>query len=191
MDEESLTGLAEAFQLGDLQSFRVLVEALTRPLIAMAYRYTGDWESARDLCQETWIKVHETIRRFDPGRPFSAWLFAIHRNGCLSHLRQAAVRRERPVGPETMLHLSPVDVNPGPREKLLRNEFMARVQRAVAELSESQQRVFVLVDLEQMDQKAVARALDMKPPTVRTTLHFARKRLAKILRRSRSRNDHY
>lgn len=49
------------------------------------------------------------------------------------------------------------------------------------QLSESQRQVFVRVDLEGIDQKEVADALGIKFTTLRTTLHFARKRLAAIL----------
>ena len=37
------------------------------------------------------------------------------------------------------------------------------------------------VDLEQGDQGEVARDLGMQPTTLRTTLHFARQRLARLL----------
>jgi len=66
MDETKWTELAAATQRGDTESFRELVESATRVLIAIAFRYTQDWESARDLTQETWIKVHRGIRRYDP-----------------------------------------------------------------------------------------------------------------------------
>ena len=53
---------------------------------------------------------------------------------------------------------------------------------ALVHLSESQRQVFLRVDLEQGDQKTVAQALGIKSGTLRTTLHFARKRMAAVLR---------
>ena len=53
---------------------------------------------------------------------------------------------------------------------------------ALGHLSESQRQVFLRVDLEQGDQKRVAQALGIKFATLRTTLHFARKRVAAALR---------
>jgi len=180
VDDQHLTTLATAYQTGDRGSFKELVDTLTRPLIAMAYRYTRDWETARDLSQDTWVKVHQSIERYDPRRPFRSWLFAIHRNSCLSHLRRAWVQRETTMDGDTMSMLSstPVEgVNDPDRE-----DFFERLFRAMGLLSDSQRRVFCSVDIDQTDQREAAQLLGIKFSTLRTTLHFARKRLARILR---------
>ncbi len=182
MEDQQLNRLAVACQRGNQDSFRVLVEALTRPLMAMAYRYTHDWETARDLTQETWLKVYESIQRYDPARPLRSWLLAIHRNGCLSHLRKAAVQRELVTEDEALARLVPADAAPDAQESLEREEFGAHLRSALAGLSESQRRVFSCVDMEQMGQAEAAQYLGMKFATLRTTLYFARKRLAGIIR---------
>jgi RNA polymerase sigma factor (sigma-70 family) len=182
VDEKNLAALAIAHQRGDQRSFTVLVNTLSRTLIAMAYRYTGDWEMARDLAQDTWVKVHFNIRRYDPGKSFRAWLLAVHRNGCLDHLRRAWVRYETTIGDEAIAGLRLVSGAGNPEEDLERREFHDHLLTALGDLSESQRQVFVRVDLEQKDQEEVAQALGIKYATLRTTLHFARKRLAALLR---------
>lgn len=180
MDEQRLTAWATRFREGDEQGFRKLVEALTRTLIALAYRYTGDWEWARDLTQETWIRVYERIARYDPEQSFPAWLHAVHRNVCLDHTRRPWVRRESTPGPDVLARLggqAPDD----PSEDAERREFLRRVRDATRDLSDSQRRVFVGVDLEQRDQADVARDLGIRPGTLRTTLHYARRRIAEAL----------
>lgn len=181
-DQEHLNQLAIASQRGDPRSFRALVEGLSRTLMAMAYRYTGDSEWSRDLTQETWIRVYESLGRYDSSRPFRSWILAIHRNVCLSHLRKAWVQREilgereGPLGSESR-------ANPAPQEALVeRREFHTRILRALERLTESQRLVFIRVDLERGDQREVAESLGMGFGTLRTTLHFARKRLATVLR---------
>ncbi len=181
MEERELTALAAAFQQGDAEAFRRLVEGMTRTLIATAYRYTGDWEWARDLTQETWVKVHDRIRRYDPTRSFRAWLFTVHRNGCLSHLRRAWVRHETVPGEDGIMALGLADQR-DPLADMERRDLHRRLLLALGALSESQRQVFVRVDLEGEDQQAVARAMGIKHATVRATLHFARKRLAGLLR---------
>ena len=181
MNEESLDRLAGALQNGDAGSFKNLVEILTRRLIAMAYRYTEDWESARDITQDTWLKVFENIDRYNPGKPFRNWLLVIHRNGCISHLRKRARRIDTALGDGPVLRTA--DTNPGPSELIERREFGERVRRAITRLSKKQQLVLTIVDIEQTDQKEAARSLGMKPVTLRTTLHHARKRLAGMLRK--------
>jgi RNA polymerase sigma-70 factor (ECF subfamily) len=182
VDENTLTNLAAACRRGDKGSFRELVESATRTLVALAYRYTQDWEAARDLTQDTWIKVYRSIDTYDPGRSFRGWLYTVHRNTCLSHLRSAAVRRETAMPPEELAARDAATVGTQPQTDVERGEFFVKLTKALEELSENQRRVFTKVHMEQFTQREAAAALGMSFNTLRTTLHFARKRLAGILR---------
>lgn len=181
MDEGQISAAAAAFQQGEEDALEALVDSLTRPLIAIAYRYTRDWEWARDLTQETWIQVHRQIDRYDTARPFRPWLYAIHRNGCLSHLRRAWVRHESTPGDEVVRELQGSTTASNPEADLERAEFHRRLVRALDALGERQREIFARVDLEGGDQKEVAQEMEMKFTTLRTTLHFARKRVAELL----------
>lgn len=171
---------AARFRDGDQASFKKLVDGLTRTLIAMAYRYTGDWEWARDLTQETWIRVHQQIQRYEPERSFLSWLHAVHRNGCLDHARRSWVRQESSYGADALARLGG-EAPENPARDVERLEFREQVLRATGDLSESQRQVFVRVDLEQGEQAQVARDLGIRPGTLRTTLHFARRKVAEAL----------
>ena len=116
-DESKWSELAAATRRGDVASFRILVEGLTRELVATAFRYTRDWHSARDLTQETWIKVYERIDQYREDRPFRPWLRAVHRNGCVSHLRKAFHREER-VDATAMQHVANPAHTPNPLANL-------------------------------------------------------------------------
>jgi len=183
MDDEKISQLAADFRSGGHSSFRTLVDSLTRSLIATAYRYTGNWETARDLTQDTWIRVHERIDRYDTARPFRPWLNTIHRNGCLNHLRRSATQREVATDGQTIESLPGAVQSRGPREDLKQKEFAIMLNRAMLALTEKQRAVFAHVDIEQIDQQEVARMLRMSFSTLRTTLHFARRRLAGLLRK--------
>lgn len=181
MDDQTLNAWAIRFRDGDEASFRTLVDALTRTLIAMAYRYTGDWEWARDLTQETWIRVYEHIGRYDPARSFATWLHSVHRNGCLDHVRRPWVGRESTPGARAVVLASGAAPD-DPSAEVERSEFRERVLAATRHLTESQRRVFVRVDLEEEGQAEVARELGIRPGTLRTTLHFARRKMAALMR---------
>lgn len=194
MNEERLTWLARQMQRDDRAAFREMVESGTRRLIAIAYRYTQDWDAAQDLTQETWIKVHAKIERFKPQRSFLPWLLRIHRNHCLSHLRRRGRERERAAEIQRALRpdgasRSPASVAgvprrlPNPWENLREREFGRQLRDALRSLSPRQREVFSLVDIEQTDQQQAAGLLEMEYATLRTTLHFARRRLAQLLRR--------
>jgi RNA polymerase sigma-70 factor (ECF subfamily) len=179
MSDIVIDRLARAFRGGDVESYRFLVESLTRQLIAMAYRYTKNWETARDLTQETWVRIYERIDRYDPGRPFKNWLLTVHRNGCLNHLRSAPVRLE--VTGMEMPESAGIHHGSNPLRRIEHSEFMQLLHRAMERLSERERTVFSLVDIEHSGQTEAAGILGMNPKTLRTTLHHARKKLAGIL----------
>ena len=182
MHGDPLNELAMAAAGGDESACRQLVESQSRALIALAYRYTGDWHEARDLCQETWLKVFASLDRRDAARPLLPWLRAIHRNTCLSHLRRRRARPEATADSDAVLENRQDVRAPSPLGDVVRNDMLQRVRRAMEQLTESQRRVFGLVGLEQLDHATAAGILDMNPTTLRTTLHFARRRLAELLR---------
>jgi RNA polymerase sigma-70 factor (ECF subfamily) len=74
---------------GDTEAFSALVEKYHRRLLNFIYTLTGDEAAVEDIGQEVFLSVYKSLDRFDEKRgvPFSAWLFIIARNRCISELR--------------------------------------------------------------------------------------------------------
>lgn len=69
------------------------LEALRRPLTAYAYRMMGASSESDDAAQETILRAHRHLDRFDPGRgSLRTWVFRIATNVCLDLLRGTARR---------------------------------------------------------------------------------------------------
>jgi RNA polymerase sigma-70 factor (ECF subfamily) len=116
--------------------------------------------------------------------PFERWLFAVHRNVCLSFLRKRRRRREVAVdayGPDREFFISR---DTGPEKEAELAQARERIIEAVSTLPERQRIVFAMVDLEQMTIGEAAATLGIKPVSIRTNLFHARKRIARILRGS-------
>ncbi|MBZ0100536.1 MAG: sigma-70 family RNA polymerase sigma factor [Thermoanaerobaculia bacterium] len=89
-DEE----LAAAASDGSEAAFRELVERFERPVFGLLARIVRRDDLAEDLAQETFVKAWKALRRFDPQRKFSSWLFKIAHNTALDALRR---RGEEPL----------------------------------------------------------------------------------------------
>ena len=160
-----------------------LVERYKRPLLAMAYRYTFDWESSKDLCQDTWLRVYRKISVYDGRVPFERWLFAVHRNICLDYLRKRKRRREvTGERPDLM-----VSGGPGPDRKAELAETRQMILDAASRLPDRQRSVFAMIDLEQMTVEEASGVIGIKPVSIRTNLYHARKAVARTLRGSEER----
>ena len=157
--------------------FAALVARHSRSLLGMAYRYTFDWESAKDLCQDTWLRTYEKISMYDGRVPFERWLFAVHRNICISFLRK---RKRRAEVPAVVDMFESREAGPDRRAELSR--MRERILEAASRLPDRQRTVFAMIDLEERTVGETADTMGIKPVSVRTNLFHARKRVAGILR---------
>src|SRR2546427_220568 len=77
---------------GSVEDFEPLVRAHATRVIRLAYHFLGDWEEARDLAQETFARAFLCLDRYDPDRPFGAWLFTIAARLATDKLRRRRVQ---------------------------------------------------------------------------------------------------
>lgn len=59
-----------------------------------AYRVLREREAALDAAQDSLVRMVEALPRYEPRGRFSAWLFTIVHNRCLSAVRARALRRD-------------------------------------------------------------------------------------------------
>ena len=72
--------MIRAAQQGDQDAWQALYEKYARQVYAYLYRVTtGDYE-LDDLCSITWMRVWLGLYRYEPQRPFMAWLSVVARH---------------------------------------------------------------------------------------------------------------
>jgi RNA polymerase sigma-70 factor (ECF subfamily) len=85
VDERQL--LAMAREQPDGPAFRALFERLRGPVVRLLLGLVRDRALADDLLQETFLRVHQHLDRFDPARQARPWVLQIARNLALNALR--------------------------------------------------------------------------------------------------------
>jgi RNA polymerase sigma-70 factor, ECF subfamily len=78
----------ERLRRGDLEALSALIERYQFRLYRFLVRLVREPATAEDLFQQTWLRVAERIRTYDPERSFENWLFTVARNIALDHLRR-------------------------------------------------------------------------------------------------------
>lgn len=86
--------LARLAQAGCPHSFESLVRHFQVPLLHFLRRQTQDAGDAEDLLQETFLRCHRSLKRYDPGRSFGTWLFTIAYRLTVAHHRSRNLRRK-------------------------------------------------------------------------------------------------
>ncbi|NOY57728.1 MAG: RNA polymerase sigma factor [Calditrichaeota bacterium] len=161
-------------QNGDLAAFRQVVETHQSFAFSLALRMLCDAEDARDVVQESFIKVWQNIGQFDPNRKFTTWLYKIITNLCLDYLK-ARKRKNR-------LFSSPLDSKVGnlaraevDEEKNCMNKELIKEIKMLAEgLTPKQRIVFVLRDLQGLEMDQVVKITGLNKSKIKSNLYHAR-----------------
>ncbi len=166
--------LARAAQAGSEAAFEQLVHLTAGRLYRFLRTKGVDEHAAEDLVQETYIRVHGALNRYDPARPFAAWLFTIGARLAVSHWRRQ--RPETPLLPQDRV------VQDHPAAAAARaSSADALWERARTALSKDQYEAVWLHYHEAMPVKEVAAVMGKTDVHVKVMLHRARKRLARTL----------
>lgn len=177
--------LVKEAQSGSMEAFEELVARHRDKMYARAFSIVHNEETALDLSQEAWIKAWQRLGGFEGGSSFTTWMTRITINVCLDHLRRNQRHRVEPLPdqadePEAFDRLLPA-VWTNPTEGLERRELRARIDTALAKLTEAHRTVIVLHEFEGMEYKEIAKAVGISVGTVMSRLFYARRRMAGLL----------
>ncbi|MFM2417861.1 MAG: hypothetical protein RL385_2584 [Pseudomonadota bacterium] len=163
-----------ALRRGEPRAFEQVYEAYRARLYTFLLRLCRDEQLARDLSQETWLRLAAHATRLAEDSELGAWLYSVARNLYISRRRWSLRDRERLLG----FGLSAADARPAtPLCEAQRSELSRRLERAIAALPLACREVLLLVCIEGFSTEAVARMLALDPAAVRKRLSRARNML--------------
>lgn len=166
-------------QEGDQEAFRELVDMYRTRVASIAYGLVGNYEDARDISQEVFIKVYRSLDRFDIKKKFFTWLYRLTVNASIDFLRANKKRSHH----ETIDSDDSYTQYPDKRmeadigqmfEKSERREIFEQI---VGKLNPRQRMAFILCDLQGMPSTEAADIIDCPQVTLRWYLHEARKKI--------------
>lgn len=154
---------------GDRDAFQPIVERYHRVLFNVAFRILGNREEASDATQDAFVKIYQTLPRFDQNRRFYSWMYRILVNECLNAKR--ARRPSEPLGADLVAEGSPAATLESAQQR-------GRVHAAILSLSPEYRAVIALRHFAAMSYEDMSVALNVPVKTVRSRLYSARQRLA-------------
>ena len=161
-DEE----LMQRVQAGDDASFRVLFERHQRAVYGFLLRRTQQPQTAADLFQDTWLKVHRGRGSYRPDQRFRPWLFGIAANAGRDQLRKDSRSVDvREV--ESMDQLESLTPPARPESRLT-------LEAAIAALPGPLREAFLLGAVYGFDHQELSQQLDISPDNARARVSRAR-----------------
>ena len=166
---------------GDEPAFTELVKKYQKPVHALAWRKIGDFHTAEDITQDTFLRVYQRLHTLKDHSHFSGWLYVITTNLCANWLSRNRKHTER---------LEDVEITMTQRDTYSqhvrddRANSVAQTQREVvkkllAKLKESERTVMTLHYLGEMKIEEISKFLGVSVSTIKTRLMRARQRLKK------------
>jgi RNA polymerase sigma factor (sigma-70 family) len=73
---------------GNSSAFSEIIEHYQLPIQRYLYRLTGDYDTAQDLTQDTFLQAYKNILKTNNDISFKAWLYKIATNNAWQHSRR-------------------------------------------------------------------------------------------------------
>jgi RNA polymerase sigma-70 factor (ECF subfamily) len=195
--------LIDAVRRRDELAFVQLVRRYQGSLLRVALVYARSHAVAEEIVQDAWLGVLQGIDRFESRSSFKTWLFKILVNRARTRAEregrmvpfsacedpaEVSVAEDRFLGPdhpEWPYHwaVPPKSWAGSPEDRLLTQETLELVEKAISELPPSQREVLTLRDVQGWTSEEVCNVLEITETNQRVLLHRGRSRVRGALER--------
>ena len=171
--------LINRFLSGDESAFTTLVKKYQKSVHALVWRKVGDFHTAEELTQDTFLKVYQKLATLKNPNQFAGWLYVTADRVCIAWYRKQKPRME------SLETTSEEEINASSyryyedeqREEVSTEYRRERIKNLLETLPESECTVMTLHYLGEMTCKAIGEFLGVSPNTVKSRLQRARNRL--------------
>lgn len=150
----------------------------------LAYGMTGRPQTAEDLTQEIFFRMHQKLDRFDGTAGFSTWFYRLAVNCSLNYRRGERNESNMEAIENIELFASPEHLN-NFEENILKEQVQSYIRCSLLTLKPKLRMVFILRDIEGMTYEEIAARMDCSEGTVASRLSHARLQMAHSLRHLR------
>lgn len=182
--------LVDAARAGDRGAFRTLFERYQRRAYSLAYGVVRNPDDALDIVQDAFIKAHRYLDKFEGTSSFYTWLYRIVMNLAIDHIRKTRRSKVVDFSDATVKEddsrvgegdLVPRIIGGNPGRALMDKEIRARIEEALAELSDNHRAVLVMRELEGLSYEEMAQVMGCSKGTIMSRLFHARKNMQRRL----------
>ncbi len=178
MDQSTITGLIALSKRNDEKAFRKIVEYYQSMVYSLAFRILCNEEDAKDLVQETFIRVWQHLSSFDRNRKFSTWLYKIATNLCLDKLKSSNRNFQNTSMDDTLTNfINSEDIE----QTIINSELATIIHNLTNELTPKQKIVFTLRHLEELEVDEIVEISGMSADKIKSNLFLARQTIRKKL----------
>ncbi len=169
----------EAALNGDPAAFAALVDRHAPACLRFATRMLGSPEDGEDATQETLLRAHKSLGRYDPTMSFRTWIMSILINRCRTALLHRHRRTMRVVLDEDAVGRAAV------ADEAEDTALRDAIERALERLEPGQREAFLLKHVELLSYDEMAAATGLGISALKMRVQRACDRLQVLLREDR------
>ena len=177
--------LVKQFQDGDTEAFNPLILRYQQKIYNLIYLRVHERETAKDLCQDVFLKAFKALPNFKGECTFYSWIYRIAENCTVDFLRKQKQHRMvlslEELSTNTEDRLQMTDMYPSSCQILENEELGDIIRKAVNRLPSHQQRVFDLRYRKELSIKEIALRLNRTEGTIKRHLYNAHQKLRNML----------
>lgn len=153
-----------------------LIDTYEKLVFSICYKITGDYFTAEDLAQETFLTVYQKLDTFD-GQNEKAWIGRIATNKSIDWLRS---QKHGAVPVEEDFFQSVTEKRGSPEEQCMEEEVKEELTRCCESLKPPYDEVARDYYLLELSVAEIAKKKNVNPKTIQTQIYRARDMLRKL-----------
>jgi len=168
---------------GEKAAFNILVERYQKQIFSLAYHLHNDYDEARDLAQEAFIRIYQQLPSFKQNMRFFSWMYMVAQNTCINTLRKLP---HESLTLEEHYKLNEPETEGASRDPIAVLEDREQAEdfaRLLRDLPEQYRTVILLKYLEKLSYREISERLGLPESTVEARLHRGRNYLRNMLKK--------
>lgn len=150
--------------------FKSLYDVYWEKIVRLCLAYTGNYEEAKDLAQESFLKAWKHIEKFRDESAIATWIYRIAVNTCLTHLRSS--KRMSSTG---LTEVKEFQLSSGVED----NEKIRLLYKMISQLPELERLLITLV-LEEVPYHEISEILNISQGNLRVRIHRVKQSLIQL-----------
>jgi RNA polymerase sigma-70 factor, ECF subfamily len=181
MNQLTVTNLIHRSRENDLEAFRALVEGHQSFVFSVAFRLLCNEDNAKDVAQETFIRVWKHLFSFKEEMKFTTWLYKIATNLCYDQLKSENRRNHHEVCAIEDSALFNIASDENLEKTLINSELAKTIRFLTNQLTPKQKLVFTLRELEGLEIDEIKVITGLSPEKIKSNLYCARQNIREKL----------
>lgn len=172
MEKDDKYFVAEVL-VGNINAFSGLIDKYQKQIFRLTFKMVQDYDDAKDLTQNIFIKVYQNLSSYNPNYSFFSWTYRIAINESINFLKQKKTYKK--------IDKRMVDKIGSPEDIFEKNEMTKNLEKAMQSMKPELCSILVLKYFQELSYNEISEIKEWPIDKVKAKLFQARQALKKIL----------